>query len=115
MNIAIITAKCNATRKLYGIRIEQNGNFIDCTDSFPLASSHADAKYPEFNFHGELRLTSDFEGCPHCHQIGFIKCGTCGKISCWDSITKKVTCPWCGVVVDIDMESRIDSVNGSQF
>lgn len=34
--------------------------------------------------------------CPHCGKTGYVKCNTCGHISCWNPNEKMFTCGYCG-------------------
>lgn len=43
----------------------------------------------------ELKISSAYDGCPHCNEKGIIHC-SCGSLCCIRSNSKKHTCPSCG-------------------
>jgi predicted RNA-binding Zn-ribbon protein involved in translation (DUF1610 family) len=38
----------------------------------------------------------DYPGCPGCGADGFVRCGQCRKLGCWDDSWELFTCPRCG-------------------
>lgn len=34
--------------------------------------------------------------CPYCGNKGYVRCGSCGKITCKPNNTKEFTCAHCG-------------------
>ena len=44
---------------------------------------------------GNQVYLSDKFHCPSCKCNNIVCCGVCGKIACWDGVSKKVICPHC--------------------
>jgi hypothetical protein len=38
----------------------------------------------------------DYQGCPGCGADGFVRCGRCHKLGCWDDSWEVFRCPGCG-------------------
>ncbi len=109
--VKIITARCDKTKKLYGMRVEQtNRNEWSITWAFPIKESSAKSEgYTKNTMNGSFSLCEEFNGCPHCGNPSFWKCG-CGALTCWDGHTEYVKCPSCGDGGYLD--GTIDSMGG---
>lgn len=111
INAEVVVCKCGKTHQLYGMRAEEKTkNQWDLTWAFPISPSRQkNEKYDGSNLQGSFNLTEEFPGCPYCGNIGFFKCGTCGKLTCWTG-EKTVTCSHCGKVSQIG--GTIESLSG---
>ena len=49
----------------------------------------------EIMLDGAQVFLSDKFRCSSCKNTNIVSCGGCGKIACWDGISKKVICPHC--------------------
>jgi hypothetical protein len=60
---------------------------------------------------GPFGFGPEYRGCPLCQASGYVKCGTCNRLSCWPG-SGLFTCGWCGNqgVVNGEIESlqRVD-------
>lgn len=56
------------------------------------------------NIYGDVK-------CPHCGNTGYVKCGVCKRLSCWDG-GPKFHCAVCGN--NGTVTGTIDSLGGSQ-
>lgn len=52
--------------------------------------------------------------CPWCGKKGFVRCGTCGHISCMEMNSKDFTCAWCGVNGKITGHLTLDEIKDSR-
>jgi hypothetical protein len=98
LNATVVLARCDKTKRLYGMRVEQRGNDWVRTWAFPIDEQKAKNEGFEANkVSGSMQAVDDYPGCPHCGTNGFVLC-SCGKISCWNGGegTNTHTCPWCG-------------------
>jgi hypothetical protein len=59
---------------------------------------------------GGFGTTPDYPGCPYCGADGFVHCGRCKELSCYDDSWEIFTCPRCGNSGRIT--GTIDSVSG---
>lgn len=92
----IILMKCPEGDKIYGVRIEEYEGDWYRTWAFPLDPKKASREgYDKNKFSGNLWPADEYPGCPHCRSVSFLKCETCGKLSCWTG-KERVRCPWCG-------------------
>lgn len=92
----VILMKCPEGDKIYGVRIEEYEGDWYRTWAFPLDPKKASREgYDKNRFSGNLWPADEYPGCPHCKSVSFLKCETCGKLSCWTG-QEKVKCPWCG-------------------
>jgi len=114
-NVTVVLSKCSKNKKLFGMRVEEREKTWVSTWAFPIDETKA--KNEGF-FANKVTLgdtDSEYPGCPHCKDGGFVRCGSCGKIGCSGGTEKKgemgsYTCPWCGYTGDIEY---VDSVNAS--
>ncbi|MBR6380833.1 MAG: hypothetical protein IKS07_04040 [Lachnospiraceae bacterium] len=100
MNTGVIYARCTATKKDFGIALQQEQGGDWCVmRAYPLGpSGKKNGGDEDVDYRGGLKLSSDYNGCPHC-QSGreVIRCGSCGKFGCYDG-SGRWTCPHCGHV-----------------
>jgi hypothetical protein len=96
-NVVVVMARCCQSHRIYGIRIEEKNHEEWCADwAFAIPEQQARKEgYESSAIRGTFEIDDAFPGCPHCHNPGFFRC-RCGKVGCWDEVTRKVTCPWCG-------------------
>ncbi len=40
--------------------------------------------------------TPQYPGCPGCGASGFVRCGQCQNLSCWEEAWEVFHCPTCG-------------------
>jgi predicted RNA-binding Zn-ribbon protein involved in translation (DUF1610 family) len=46
--------------------------------------------------HGSFDIAASYPGCPSCGAMGFVRCGRCTRLACWDSAREIFECPACG-------------------
>lgn len=96
MHAVVALSRCSHTKKLYGIRLEQQGDKWVCTWAFPIQEKTArNEKYGEARITGTIINGDEYPGCPYCRAIGFVRC-FCGKLTCWDGEQSTIECAWCG-------------------
>lgn len=103
MEATIILARCQVKNLLYGIRVqkEHDGQW-ECTWSFPIDERRArNEGYDDTRVQGEIYLGKGYPGCSYCGATGFVGCGKCRKLTCWDG-RKKIVCQWCGNEMSAD-------------
>ncbi len=115
LNVSVVMARCNTNRKSFGIRLEErrHGHW---TANWAFAIKEQSAKregYDRNEMKGSFEIADEYPGCPYCEGNGMYKCGSCGKVACWDSVTITVTCPTCGVKADIGGD--LDSLTGGDY
>ena len=97
MEATVILAKCPKTREAYGMRTQkmEDGDWWR-TWAFKISSNRAKSEGYDLNkIKGNLYHTSTYNGCPYCGSFGFVKCGKCQKLTCYNNETS-LTCQWCG-------------------
>ncbi len=117
MEANILLFKCVKAKQIYGVRVQKmsDGDWWR-TWTFKIDPKNAQAEgYDKTPVQGNLYSTDEYPGCPHCGAEGFVQCGKCQKISCWNG-EEKMTCPWCGNYMD-EIVSATDKFNveGGQF
>lgn len=95
--IVIVAARCGQSAGGFGIRFERFGETRwSATWAFALKASAARREgYDRAEIRGAMGLDPSYPGCPHCAKRALVCCGICGRVSCWDGVTRIVTCPWC--------------------
>jgi hypothetical protein len=59
------------------------------TWAFALKESAAKREgYDRSEIRGTIQLDLSYAGCPHCAKSAVVRCGSCGKVSCWNGETR---------------------------
>jgi hypothetical protein len=117
----VVGAFCSHTRRSFGIVFLPfaDGGWI-CRETIgtietPAKTDHqADAG---IELSTPLHTAYDYAGCPHCKNLGFMHCNTCGTVSClgetrvWDSDVENL-CVGCGGWFVV--AGSIDKLSGRQ-
>ena len=101
---------CAAAGK--GVRFDtDNGKDWEAAWAFPLKEG-ADKREKGYavSVKGNFTISTDYPHCPHCGNPSFFLCGTCGKLTCWDGITKRVVYANCGY--ENVLTSRVTEIRG---
>lgn len=117
MEANILLFKCSKANQMYGVRIQKmNDGDWWRTWAFKIKPHNAKSEgYDKTPVQGNLYPTQEYPGCPYCRTNGFIQCGKCKKISCWNGETS-LDCPWCGVRMENFVEATEKfSVVGDKF
>ena len=96
MEATIILAKCK-NGQTYGMRTQkmEDGDWWR-TWAFPISGSRAKSEGYDLNvIKGNLYSTEKYNGCPYCKGSGFVVCGKCKKLTCYNG-EEALTCQWCG-------------------
>jgi hypothetical protein len=109
-HVVIVVACCAQQRIDFGIRFEEfASDQWGGTWAFPIQLTAAQREgYDRTELRGTFGFIDSFPGCPYCGSQSFLKCG-CGKVSCYNSTTKAVTCPWCSATGGIE-SGAVDSL-----
>ena len=117
MEANVIMCRCGKCSKVYGIRVERmaDGDWYR-TWAFKLSEKSAGREgFDKTPIRGNLNATLEYPGCPYCGTIGFVQCGYCGRISCWNG-ESSLNCSWCGKLMEniVDANEKFD-VSANQF
>ena len=113
-DLMVVMAACYRTKQPWGITLEKKGNYCEFQWAFKISKekSHHEG-YDKNKFHGEVRFSEDYPGCPHCGTKNFYQCGKCKTIICMpDDIGEKATCPCCGYVAGFKTVEKFDLSGG---
>jgi hypothetical protein len=44
---------------------------------------------------GSFGIAPEYRGCPACGSDGYVRCTSCGQLSCWDSNHQRFACGNC--------------------
>ena len=101
--VAIVLARCRHGHGTYGIRFEQREPSVWYANwAFKMPERTArNEGYDKTDIKGSFDFDEEYPGCPYCQAQNIFKCNPCGKTSCWDGTTKKVTCPGCNRTIRI--------------
>lgn len=115
MKANVILMKCPESNKIYGVRIEEYEGDWYRTWAFPLDGKRAEKEgYDKVKITGNLYPADEYPGCPYCKSVKFIKCTSCGKLSCWNE-KESICCPWCGMKGKIVTIKKELSFNGGDM
>lgn len=105
INAQVILCKCSSTHGIYAMRAEESSKSKwKINWAFAITEKRAQSeKYNSSQISGSFDLVDKFPGCPYCGNMSFFSCGTCGKLTCWNGVTKTVKCAHCGKVSYIEV------------
>jgi len=110
---AVALCKCTTCHQLFGIRLEKTSSNTWKQDwAFPVQENCAKHEgYGTVMVKGNVEITDDYPGCPHCGNKGIFIC-SCGKTNAMErdyNPSKTFRCEWCG------NESTLGEYDGSGF
>lgn len=101
MEANVVLSKCSKQNRIFGIRIEKRGGDWIRTWAFKIDETQAKKEgFDKTVITGSLNADPNYPGCPHCGADTFVRCGTCGKISCLQFGNTSAHCYWCGTRMD---------------
>ena len=112
----VIMATCQKINNTFGIRAEKIDSEWHFTWAFPLSERMGKREgYDSKTINGSIRIDSEYPGCPHCKGCGFVHCGSCRKVVCWDSRSTKFKCPVCGNMGEIKITEKFEDIKGGGY
>jgi hypothetical protein len=112
----VIMARCQKKRLPFGVRAEKITRQWHFTWAFPIDERSAKREgYDLTIVKGSIQIDSSYPGCPHCGGKGFVQCGACQKIGCFDGETSIYVCPFCGNSSEISIVESFDNIKGGGF
>jgi len=111
----VLMAKCQSSKKGFGIRAEQRRSVWYFTWAFILSEKVAEnERYNTTYVSGVINLELDYPGCPHCKASNFYHCGCCKGIVCYED-EKIVTCPHCNYSSGVVPVESFSPIKGDGF
>lgn len=115
-NAIVIIAACGKSKRKFAIRSEQISNAWYFTWAFKINESRIKSEgFDKSKISGLLYVANEYPGCPHCGATGFVRCGSCGKISCFGENDKLFTCPFCGISGETVQTDTFDDIQGGDL
>lgn len=112
----VLLTRCKKSKQLYGITIEQrNGKEWEMMYSFEIDEKHAKSEgFDKMMINADCYAGNTYRGCLSCGALGYVKCYSCGKLTCYQS-EQSVRCAWCNTIMDniiyegsMDLSAGID-------
>ena len=102
-NLFFLEAKCVNTGKAFYIRFDKAAGGKWCqtygVKDKPISVSGSTNNTLQIDI-SKASVGPQYK-CPFCGNTGYVRCGTCGKISCKPNNDKKFHCASCGVSGEI--------------
>lgn len=110
----VVMAKCRMSHKAYGIRMEKRrDNAWYCTWAFKLSEqAGSNEGYESSMISGRVDMDPEYPGCPYCGGTGWVSCGNCGKLTCYNGEGNHFTCTWCGQSGKLETAETFDLTGG---
>jgi len=116
MEATVIMATCYQSKKTFGIRSEKTNGTWHFTWAFSMDKSVAKREgYDSTTVKGSIVIDSDYPGCPYCKSGGFVQCGNCQNMVCWDNKNTQFKCPDCGNQGEVTVAESFDNIKGSGY
>lgn len=112
----VVMAKCKSAKRPFGIRIEKRTNNVwYCTWAFKLSEQvGSNEGYGSAMISGRVDVDPEYPGCPYCGSTGWVSCGNCGKLTCYNGEGHTFTCTWCGQSGELQSAETFD-LSGSGY
>lgn len=95
----IFAARCTNTRKPYLMRykFDEGSELYHAEGSYPVGESYfEDGGSEDTGINIDVSCTYGLPPCPHCGNVSWGQCGTCGNLLCLPNEEGYFTCPSCG-------------------
>ena len=97
-NLFFLDAKCVNTNNTFYIRFDKAAGGVWCqtygVKHMPQSTTGVNHNSMEIDI--SKTTTGPQYKCPYCGNTGYVRCGTCGKITCKPTNTKEFRCAHCG-------------------
>lgn len=109
----IVMASCKKTGKPFAIRTEKQGSEYVMNWAFQLKEGVAKREGFENNkVRGNIVVSPEYPGCPHCEAQTWFQCGQCGRFVCMEGEETVVKCPDCGNEAGLNYTDEFDLSGG---
>ena len=89
--------------------------FVYCTWAFKLSEqAGSNEGYGSAMISGRVDVDPEYPGCPYCGSTGWVSCGNCGKLTCYNGEGHTFTCTWCGQSGELQSAETFD-LSGSGY
>ena len=61
---------------------------------------------------GRVEIDTEYPGCPYCGSTGWVRCGKCGKLTCYNGEGNSFTCAWCKSSGKLQIAETFDLTGG---
>jgi hypothetical protein len=103
--------RCARTRGDLVARFVREGDQWQLAEATPVDES-VDSGEARLEVAGSFGLAPGYEGCPGCQASSYVRCDSCGSLSCWTG-DPAFTCGWCGTNGQVNGRIQaIDAVDG---
>ncbi len=98
LNTVFLEAKCvNCNKKFFPrYDLAADGYWTLTIGVTSLNCNQKTLEKSNFKWQPKYRKTGPRYNCPWCGNDSYVKCGKCGKLTCYESETKKFLCAHCG-------------------
>lgn len=94
----VVVVRCQDADRIFYVRLVPVDEWLEATHAFGQWFEPPDADqsgYGTVTLSGTLVVGQRYSGCSHCGQLGLAKCGSCERLSCWNSTDQTFSCVWC--------------------
>lgn len=112
----LMSVKCSRTHKSFFARYDRAYDGVYVL-TYGLKEAPQDVSGSSGEEGGEVKIdlsnsrTGPQYKCPYCGAVGFVRCGSCGKLTCYD-YSGHFTCEHCGSAGSV--EGTIASLSGER-
>jgi len=108
-----VVMQCAQTRRSMTARFIEQGDWWNLAELHTRESQDTtEASEDSERLTGNFGVAGEFSGCPECGNKAYVRCGTCGELSCWPG-SGSFVCPGCGVKSEV--EGSINDVRVDDF
>lgn len=93
---AFVPMTCSRSGRFLMTRFEWNGYGWSLVGASFARRPTSSPGFPGEEVQGSFELSSDYQGCPGCHADGFVRCGRCAELGCYDTSWPQFQCASCG-------------------
>ncbi len=110
----VVMATCQQTKLPYGITARKIERDYEFYWAFKITPSSAKREgFDKTKVTGNIYMSNDYPGCPHCGATSWFQCGRCGRFVCMHPEQQRVKCPECGNEGTVEISDKFDLSGGA--
>lgn len=110
----VVIATCQQTKNPFGITVEKIGKDFEFKWAFKINPNSIKREgFDRNKVSGNIYMSEEYPGCPHCGAKSWFQCGNCKRFVCMRPDQKIVKCPDCGNGGEVVTADNFDISGGA--
>jgi hypothetical protein len=96
MRQAWVPMKCGKSSLSTTAHFELEGGCWNLASTALAPATATRAHTEESPMAGQFGISETYAGCAGCRADGYVRCGVCNELGCWNTAEPMFRCGWCG-------------------